>query len=466
MVNLVTIIKVHFRDTYLANILLLLLLSCSLKANGQQGITDFSLGHLTVSENGRFLMYQDGTPFFYLGDTAWELFHKLNEKEIEIYLDDRKSKGFTVIQAVILAELDGLNTPNRNGDKPLLNNNPAQPNESYFTWVDKVLRMAEDRGLYMGLLPTWGDKVDRQWGIGPVIFNEQNIYTYGQFLGKRYKDYPNIIWINGGDRRGDGSNFAIWDALGKAIKAEDQHHLMTYHPSGEASSSMWFHDCDWLDFNICQTGHAQTDYAIYRRLLIPDYNLTPVKPCMDAEPRYENIPIGFKEENGRFDAADVRQSLYWSLFSGAFGYTYGCNEIWQFYSSRNDPQVFAQTDWKTALHFPGASELVHARDLLLKYDYFSRIPDQSIIIGEQSDDNDFAVATRGNDYAFVYLPNGNEIEISLEKLENVKEIALKWYNPRNGEIIPVQRVTAKGTLTIRPQSSGKGNDWVLVMEKI
>jgi hypothetical protein len=81
---------------------------------------------------GRYLVTERGEPFFYLGDTAWELFHRLTREEADLYLTDRAAKGFTVIQAVALAELDGLNTPNAYGDTPLHRNDPTQPNEAYF----------------------------------------------------------------------------------------------------------------------------------------------------------------------------------------------------------------------------------------------------------------------------------------------------------------------------------------------
>lgn len=452
------------------NLQLILLTLCSF-IQGQNTIwedksIDFSHGNLQVSNNGRFLMHANETPFFYLADTAWELFHRLNQQEVEYYLEDRRAKGFTVIQAVILAELDGLTVPNRNGDIPLINNNPTKPNESYFLWIDKVIRMAESKGLYIALLPTWGDKVDKQWGTGPQVFNVENIAVYGEYLAKRYVNFPNIIWVNGGDRKGGDANFAIWNELGKAIKANDKNHLMTYHPSGEASSSQWFHNCEWLDFNIIQSGHSQADYAVYERLLIPDYNLKPTKPCMDAEPRYENIPIKFNAENGRFNASDVRKTLYWSLFSGAFGYTYGCNEIWQFYTTDVNPMVSAVTDWKIALNFQGSSEMIFARKLITGYDFFSRVPEQSILVTPQLDNTDKAVATRGDGYAFVYLPHGNEIEISLEKIEDAQQIKLKWFNPQNGQITDFKNVKAKGSIKIKPEKREKGDDWVLIMEKI
>ncbi len=129
---------------------------------------------LRVSDNRRFLVHEDGSPFFYLGDTAWELFHCLNREEVESYLRDRAAKCFTVIQAVVLFEHDGLGSPNAYGHTPLLNNDPVRPQEEFFRHVDWVVDKATELGLYIGMLPSWGDKVNKRWGIGPEIFNPEN----------------------------------------------------------------------------------------------------------------------------------------------------------------------------------------------------------------------------------------------------------------------------------------------------
>ena len=91
--------------------------------------TLFKHGRLEATKNGHYLQFTDGTPFFWLGDTGWELFHRLNLAEIKEYLDNRAAKGFTVIQAVALAEFDGLRTPNQYGELPLNNLDPTKPNE-------------------------------------------------------------------------------------------------------------------------------------------------------------------------------------------------------------------------------------------------------------------------------------------------------------------------------------------------
>ena len=186
----------------------------------------WSHGRLQVTKDGHYLQFADNTPFFWLGDTGWELFHRLNLTEIKQYLDNRSAKGFTVIQAVALAEFDGLRTPNQYGEVPLKNLNPYQPNEKYFNLIDSTIHMARERNLFIGLLPTWGDKVTKNWGEGPVIFDSLNAYSYGKWIGSRYKDEPNIIWILGGDRpaiRGSEDWRPIWRAMAKGIIEATNH---------------------------------------------------------------------------------------------------------------------------------------------------------------------------------------------------------------------------------------------------
>jgi|WetSurMetagenome_2_1015567.scaffolds.fasta_scaffold05887_4 hypothetical protein len=426
---------------------------------------DFSHGKLKVSDNKRFLVFEDGTPFFYLGDTGWELFHRLNKTETEKYLENRRVKGFTVIQAVALAELDGLNTPNAEGNKPLIDNDPLRPNEAYFSHVDWVIKTAAEKGIFIGLLPTWGDKVDPQrWGKGPKIFNKDNAYRYGQWIGTRYKDFKNIIWINGGDREGGGDNFPIWNAIAQGIKSVDKNHLMTFHPMGENSSSAWFHNSSWLDFNMAQTGHGQRSYAAYIRFIVRDYNLKPIKPCLDGEPRYEDHPVGWNPGIlGWFNDEDVRQALYWDLFSGAFGHTYGCHPIWQMKTPEREAVGLVRNNWYDVLDLPGAYDLIYARRLIESRPFLSRVPDQSLIVPAYYPETDYIVATRGDGYAFVYFPTGYSAEIILGKI-GAKQITAYWFDPRTGSAKLIESMDGSVTRKFTPPTAGRGNDWILVLD--
>jgi hypothetical protein len=425
---------------------------------------DFKHGNLKVSENKRFLEFTDGTPFFYLGDTGWELFHRLNKSDAEKYLENRRAKGFTVIQAVALAELDGLNTPNAEGLKPLIDNNPLKPDEVYWKHVDWVIKKAEEKGLFIGLLPTWGDKVDPQWGVGPAIFNKENAFAYGKWIGNRYKSMPNIIWINGGDQDGGGKNTEIWNALGEGVKSADPNHLMTFHPWGEHSSSEWFQNSSWLDFNMMQTGHGQRSYAIYKRLMVKDYALKPAKPVFDGEPRYEDHPVGWNPEIlGWFDDADIRQALYWGLFSGGHGSTYGCHPVWQMLTPERKPVGLARHNWVEVLDLPGAWDLIYARRLMESRPFTSRVPDQSLIVPAYFPETDYVVATCGDGYAFVYFPTGWPAEINLNKV-GAKTIKATWCDPRTGKSGIPEIMEGKGIRKFTPPSSGRGKDWILILD--
>ena len=425
---------------------------------------DFRHGELKVSANQRFLIYADGTPFFYLGDTAWELFHRLTRAESERYLENRRQKRFTVIQAVALVELEGQDVPNADGERPLIDNDLAKPNEAYFRHVDDVVDMARAKGLFIGMLPTWGDEVVKLWGHGPVIFDEQNARSYGLFLGRRYRDCPNIIWILGGDRSPEGV-VPVWRAMAAGLREGDHgRHLMTYHPSGDASSSQWLHNEPWLDFNMLQSSHAQRDKANYL-MIAHDYDLTPVKPVLDGEPRYENHPVDWKpEQNGWFDQYDVRQAAYWAVFAGAFGHTYGCHDIWQMLAPGRKPEGFARGIWYESLDLPAAGQMQHLRRLIESRSFLSRVPDQSLIDGEAGSGAEHIQATRGDGYAFIYSPLGKPVKAAMGRLPGPR-LEASWFDPRTGAWQKIGEVENTGVRTFTPPGTpGRGNDWVLVLD--
>ena len=417
---------------------------------------------LLVSQNGRFIQYENGDPFFLLADTAWELFHRLTIEEIEFYLDTRKRQGFNVIQSVLISEIDGLRIPNVYGQLPLSDMNPEKPNPEYFDFVDKVLKMAEVKDLYLAMVPVWGDKIDRVFGTGPEILNEKNASSYGKWLGSRFCKNLNVIWMNGGDRSGGGKNFGIWDALGKGIKSEDPAHLMTFHPLGDASSSMWFHSSDWLDFNSCQSGHSMRNFPNHM-MITYDYLRYPHKPCIDSEPRYEEHAVNWKpEENGVFDEYDVRQAAYWSVFAGACGHTYGAHPVWQMYDRHREPIGFVRHTWKEAMKLRGAEQLSHLKNLILSRPFFNRVPDQNLLIAPKVGEEHIR-CSRGDGFAFFYLPCGGEIEIETNDLIWEQSTGW-WFDPRCGESIPVGPFKNTGRMTFVAPGKGRGNDWILVLD--
>jgi len=426
---------------------------------------------LKISDNRRFLVHEDGTPFFWLGDTAWELFHKLNREEAELYLRNRSERRFTVIQAVALAEFEGVTTPNAYGRLPLRKNeagryDPSLPDTGgeydYWAHVDYIVDTAAAHGLYIALLPTWGDKINRMWGKGPEIFDASNARAYGRWLGERYRDRSNVVWVLGGDRPLNVmSHFEVNRALAEGLREGDGgSHLITFHPKGGESSSHHVHDEGWLDFNMIQSGHGEGIQANYA-FVESDYGRTPVKPTLDAEPCYEDHPIGFRAENGYFDQADVRKAAYYAVFAGGFGHTYGHHSIW---SMTTEPADYFIMTWKDAILRPGAAQMKHLRALIESRPFLERVPDQSLLARNYPGAN-YMAGTRGETYAFIYCPNGLPAAVAMGILKGDR-VTAAWFDPRTGETRAIGDMDNKDVVTFTPPSSGRGEDWVLVLDSV
>jgi hypothetical protein len=423
------------------------------------------LPSLQVTADQRGLCTAAGEPFFYLGDTAWELFHRLDRAETELYLADRAAKGFTVIQAVALAELDGLRVPNRQGDCPLLEMDPLRPNKPYWQHVDWVVARANAMGLYIGMLPTWGDKWNQRWGVGPEIFTVANARPYGRWLSRRYRD-AGVIWITGGDRNIESDlQRDIIHAMAEGLREGDGGaHLISYHPSGGQSSSSFVADASWLDFNMIQSGHGRNDALL--RLLAQDWSRTPPRPMVNGEPAYEAHPNHFRQgDDGWLDQHDVRRELYVTICSGAAGYSYGAHPIWQFYDRGRTPVNGPRLTWQEALALPGASQLKIATALLRDKKLWRREPAAELIVQPEKQSVFPAQAcwhperTR----ALVYLPEGQRVTLGLKFIKGV-QVGYEIINPRSGELVAKGELVGGCAQTITPpEAFDGGRDWLLYL---
>ena len=430
------------------------------------------LPRLKVSQNQHFLMTADGEPFFYLGDTAWELFHRLDKAESKRYLKKRAEQGYNVIQAVALAEESGLSVPTPGGFVPLIDNDPSKPNvkpgpnNDYWDHVDAVIDEANRLGLYVGLLPTWGDKWNKKWGVGPEIFNTTNAEMYGKWIGERYKN-KGILWILGGDRPIENDNHrAIINAMAKGIRsAVGYTQLMTFHPTGGRTSSTEFHSEKWLDFNMHQTGHNPLNHGW--AAIKKDYDRKLTKPVLDGEPLYEDHPIKFDPVKFGFSHDwEVRRQAWWHVLAGGCGHTYGCHNVWQMNSPRVPPKSNAHHYWEVSLDFRAANDMQHVKTLMLSRPYFTRIPDQSMIVSENDDGDKHIAAARDSEgrYAFIYIPEGQlTVTIDLSKLSG-KQIQAQWYDPRHGSFAKIGTLPNDGKHEFTPPLKGRGNDTVLVLD--
>lgn len=442
------------------------------------GLAHAALPALKVSENNRFLISADGKPFFYLGDTTWELFHRLNREEAIKLLENRAARKFNVLQSVAIAELEGHTDPNPYGHLPFVDLDVIKPavkdgpQNDYWDHVDFIVAEANKRGIYIGFLPTWGRFWHDTNNDRKPLFNASNAEVYGEWLGKRYMK-SGLIWILGGDRGIDNdSQKEIIRAMAKGLrKGDGGAHLMTFHPPGGNGSSTWFHNDGWLDFNMRQNGHVPEFTGRYDNTR-KDYDRRPVKPVLDGEPIYEDHPVSFDAKKlGHSVSADVRRPLYWNLFSGAFGHTYGHHSVWQMWSPGRNPINNPLMPWWEAMDQPGAAQMQHGRALIESRPFLTRVPDDSIIVTDRVPTSvpgagryHFA-ATRDTDgtYAMVYAPIGRGFRVRMDAIQGATVNAW-WFNPRDGKATAIGMFDNKGERQFTPPDRGEMVDWVLVLD--
>lgn len=431
---------------------------------------------LSVSSDGRYLIH-DGKPFHWIGDTAWKLPEKLSRDDASFYLDDRRARGFTVIQAVIVMGGGGNPAnaygaqPFHGGEKPdpsrplvVEGGSPDVPND-YWDHLDFLVRAARERGLHLALLPCWGGSfINGLSGAGKhVIFDVPKARAYGEFLGARYGREPHLIWMLGGDvgamtgpRRSELDKRpeyrAMAEGLAKGATGRDAkwHEpdaawralFMTYHPFGgppAESSSLWFHDDAWCDFHFVQT-HRYLNQV--HAAMLRDWQLARPKPTILAEPAYEGIFIqdgtapSPRPKLGPVDALHMRRQIWQAWLGGSRGFTFGLDHdaatetsgaLWDFVPT-----------WKQLLGTPATLSVTEGMGkILLAHAWWKWRPDQSLIADDPGEKDLTFSAARADDARelLVYFPVNAAKKINLAALKSARARAT-WIHPQDAARTP------------------------------
>ena len=471
-------------------------------------------GTLKVADNGRHLEHADGTPFFWLGGTAWGMGTRTTREDVDLYLDTRQAQGFTVVQAVAHWEASAAeewpqasqqrNPINPYGHRPFNGTNgapgtkndadtaspavrpgggPDNPND-FWDHIDYIVRETRERGMALALLPTWGQRFVAHRDPGGWATPEYNVseaQAYGQFLGSRYKNEPHIIWTLGGDtaatNTSQGDVRPVYTAMAAGIEAgvrsgdPQADPMITFHPMDPKSSSAWFHDADWLDFNMIQSGQISPQRVV--PMIGDDYNRAAgVKPVVNGEPAYEGVTWWANPPKTK-TAIDVRRTAYHTFFSGGAGYTYGreCDTIingdpidcvWGFGFDTQTGKT-----WKNLLDSPGAQDLTHLKDFMAAREWWKWTPSQASItsgIGSGATVK-VAVSSTDDDELLVYFANNSSATISLAAIAATAEATGRWFNPADGSWQAIDGTFAtSGAYGFTPP--GGWSDAVLVMQAV
>lgn len=397
---------------------------------------------LRVGPDHRHLVDQSGTPYLIQGDAGWSLISGLTKEEAEKYLEARRRLGFNSI-IVNLIEHKFRGPVNRYGEGPFTTPGDfSTPNEKYFEHADWVIRKAQEMGLQIFLAPIYLGYIgtDEGWIQELVANGPEKARNWGRFVGNRYRDFDNIVWIIGGDHNPDTARPEV-DAVAEGIKERDGRHLMTAHCHPENSAIDQYRDDGWLDVNDTYT------YNIVHEMLIRDYNRQPVIPYFLIESTYEG------EHNA--SQVQIRRQAYWAILSGATGQFMGNRPIWLF-----DP------GWEAALDSVGSRDMQRLGWLFHSRPWNELTPDQKheVVVEGLGEFRglDYLTAARTSDDATViaYMPTARTISVEMSKVSGKQAMAW-WFDPRTAQATSIGKFPTSGKQEFKPPAEG---DWVLVLD--
>ncbi len=401
---------------------------------------------LAVSVDGRHILDNNGSILFFHGESPWHLFARLTREETTLYLDDRKARGFDALLVALFVS-DGYNGSTRNayGEEPFQSPGDfSAPNEAYFAHIDWVMQEAQARNFTLFIVPAYmGYNCGSQgWCAEMLQAGATTLRSFGGWIGTRYRDRPNIVWVHGGDT--DARDYGAMDelqAVVDGILAADNAHLSTAHCNRNESAA----DCyalPWLQVNTTYSDCMQTPQR-----LLSDYNRSPRRPFVFIE--------GIYEGEFNFTQRCLRSQAYWSLLGGAVGQFYGSGQIWDF-----------PANWESGLQSPGIDSMLRFRKLqlsrpwpLLEPDYGHTTLTAGVgLIGS----NDYAPAARASDgsTAIAYLPSARTVTMAMGRISGSNAVAW-WYDPLTGTASQIGTFPTTGTQNFTSPSS---QEWVLVVD--
>ncbi len=419
---------------------------------------------LRASANGRYLVDQNGKPILFIGDAPHSLFVNLTPKQANFYFANRATYGINAVWIEVLCDTyTGGRSDGRTYDGIIPFTTPGDmstPNPVYFTRVDQMINLAANHGIQVFL-----DTIDTGGWLTVLENNgSSKAFGYGQYLGTRYQNFKNIVWITGND-------FQTWNssttdnqdvaAIMSGVASADPNHLHTTQLNYDVSGSL---DDSLLIPNTTLAG-AYSYYPTYAEVL-NEYNGPNFVPTFMEEANYEF------ENNTGLDYGNpetLRRQEYWTMLSGATGQLYGNHYTWTFING-----------WQQSLNTPGAKQLKYMKNLFASRQWWNLVPDQShtvVVAGYGTFANsgsinasDYVTTGRAPDGSLVmaFCPTTTTITVDMTQMKGLTKA--RWFDPSKNTFTTIKGSPFGNSGThdfTTPGTDGDGNlDWVLVLESL
>jgi len=459
--------------TILFALLALVVADAQLLAASPQTAGGTAVYPVKVSANGRYLVDRNNTPFLIVGDTPQGLMGRLTEAQAEFYFANRQAHGFNTLGWIDVACAGSDYRDNKEGNTPdgirpfngfvsgghdFEHYDLTKPNEAYFARLDHVVVLAAKHGLLVFIDPI------ETIGWLPTLRNNglASAYSYGQYLGRRYKRFSNVAWLNGNDFNSwkEPKDDALVQAVAKGIKSEDPAHLHSVELNVCTSSSL--DDPTWAPL-IALNG-TYTYSPTYMQML-HSYNQTPVMPTYLMEAHYDWEDVGKPPDFGT--PAVLRREEYWTTLTGGTGQFYGNKYTWSF-----------APGWETHIDTVGVTQLTIWKKFFSSLPWQDLVPDQNHkvvtaglgtygTLDTRVSQSDYCTAAKTPDgsYMIAYLPTVRTITVNMASLK--APARAEWFDPANGAYlkIPGGPIANTGTRQFTPPGKNHegADDWVLVL---
>lgn len=428
---------------------------------------------LKLSANHRYLVDQKDKPFLIVGDSPQDLMSRLTEEEADSYFADRQAHGFNTMGWIDVT-CAGKDSPDNkdsrtvDGILPFTGHVPggtsyeyydlSTPNEDYFARLDHIVMLAKKHDLLIFLDPMETN------GWLPTLRNNglKSAYAFGQYLGNRYKRYPNVAWISGNDfvTWKDSTDDGLEQAVAKGIRSVAPQQLQTIELNYENSSS--FDDPAWIP--IIELNSTYTYSPTYIQMLL-SYNQSPVAPTYLVEAHYDQENVGHPPDYGT--PPTLRREEYWTMLSGGTGQFYGNFYTWSFSSG-----------WKYYLDTAGVTQIAIWKQFFSSLPWYDLVPDQdhSVVTAGFGEFGDFKTRVSLSDYStaaktldgsfvVVYIPTERTITVNMSNLKG--PATAQWFDPSSGKVQAAsgRPIPKSGVHQFTPPGKNRDGDgdWILVL---